>query len=136
MHPRRWNPVKVVVRPLATRERVEGYWERGGDDQFGDPVEMRGQPNFKRSRWQDQDHGYAGDQQETKGHILFLVTDFGVYGYTPQKGDAIVEVASMFLVGADAFRVVEMRPSSPLRGRALFFKCFVEQDRKLLGMLP
>ena len=93
MYPRRWNPVKVVVRPLAAAEQVDGYWERGGDDQFEDPIEMSGQPNFKRSRWAELDHGYAGDQQEVApiDHLdgvrpAILNTDPGLLGTDVRPG--------------------------------------------------
>lgn len=136
MFPRRWNPVRIVVRPLREAELDTDYSERSGDDQFGEEVELEGQPNFWRGRWERLDSGFTGDQDETEGHVLFKITDLDAAGFRPKSGDVFTHIDGFAQEGPHAFRCQEVRPISPLRGRYLFLKCFVRHDRKIRGLFP
>ena len=134
--PIRWNPVEIRVRPLQQAAMDPDYAERSGDDQFGDEVVLSGQPNFWKGQWERLGRGFSGDQDLVRGHILFKIEDLDAGGFTPSVGDAVVSVNGFVQTDKHVFRVIEMRPISPLRGRYLFKKCFIEQDIKLRGLLP
>jgi hypothetical protein len=136
MFPLRWNPVRVVVRPLREAAIDTDYGERSGNDEFDTGVELQGQPNFWRGRWERQDPGYSGDQDETAGHILFKIVDLDAVPYRPKVGDVFTYIDGFAQEGTHAFRCYEVRPISPLRGRYLFLKCFVRIDRKIRGLFP
>jgi len=136
MYPLRWNPVEITIRPLVQVTVDVDYGERSGDDQFGDPVVLDGQPNFWKGNWQRLDPGYAGNHEVVRGHVLFRIVDLDAAGFRPSVGDAIIKIADFDQVNGDAFRCVEVRPVSPLRGGYIFLKAFVEHDRKIRGLMP
>ena len=134
--PFRINKVDIEIRPLSTTSIVldDDFREPLTQDIFGDPVMLRGQPNFGDSSHNKETRVATptGDWDPSEGHIIFKKADLDSGGFTPTPGDVITKIAGQdFSADADRLRIIEVRPESPLRGEFKLIYCEFANDAKL-----
>jgi len=130
--------MRIIIDQLDTSRTVKDtdFREQVGGKIHTTRLTLSGQVNLAQKKmYFVATPSRTGDQQETKGHLVFIKKELDDAGVTLKKGDTIVEVgpeANPTPINCD---IDSVRPESPWRGDFLLLYVDFEWDVEERGSL-